>query len=322
LTAVGTTEPAALSRTRGIAGALVSLLALGAVVWWAAKQGTPELPSGAGAIAVVVASALVYGLATVARGWRWHRILRKAEIPHARADAYALLPVGYMGNTVLPARGGELLRVFLLAGRSGARRREVLGSIVSERLVDAATLVLLFAALTWAGVAGTPLGDKPALVAVLVLAAGLAAARVYLALRRRGRLDAFAEKVRPLVRAGRPLLGRGGVALGAATIGIWMLEGLVLWLLGRSLSLGVSPVGACFVLVLSAFVSLIPAAPGYIGTYDAAVVFGLKGLGITGSQAVGFALLSRFVIFAPITAVGLGLLVWRYGGLRRIRASS
>jgi uncharacterized membrane protein YbhN (UPF0104 family) len=193
---------------------------------------------------------------------------------------------------------------------------------VSERLVDAATLVLLFAALTWAGVAGTPLGDKPALVAVLVLAAGLAAARVYLALRRRGRLDAFAEKVRPLVRAGRPLLGRGGVALGAATIGIWMLEGLVLWLLGRSLSLGVSPVGACFVLVLSAFVSLIPAAPGYIGTYDAAVVFGLKGLGITGSQAVGFALLSRFVIFAPITAVGLGLLVWRYGGLRRIRASS
>jgi uncharacterized membrane protein YbhN (UPF0104 family) len=266
---------------------------------------------------------LLYGAATVARGWRWHRILRGAEIPHARGDAYALLPVGYMGNTVLPARGGELLRVFLMASRGDARRREVLGSIVSERLIDAATLVVLFAALTWAGVAGTPLGRRPALLAVLVLALGLVALRVYLALRRRGRLEAFAQRARPLVRAGRSLLGRGGALLAVATVGIWMLEAVVLWLLGRSLSLDLSLLGAAFVLVLSAFLSLVPAAPGYIGTYDAAVVFGLKGLGITGAQAVGFALLTRFVIFAPITLVGLGLLVWRYGGLRglqRLRA--
>jgi uncharacterized membrane protein YbhN (UPF0104 family) len=321
LTAVRTSPPVGGSRVRGALGALVSIASLGAVVWWASKQGTPKLPSGASGLALVAAAVLVYAVATVARGWRWHGILRKAGIPHARADAYALLPVGYMGNTVLPARGGELLRVFLMAGRGDAKRREVLGSIVCERLVDAATLVVLFAALTWAGVAGTPLGERPALAAVLVLAAGLAGVRVYLGLRRRGRLDAFAERVRPLVRAGRPLLGRGGIVLAAATIGIWMLEALVLWLLGRSLSLDVSPVGACFVLVLSAFLSLVPAAPGYIGTYDAAIVFGLKGLGITGSQAVGFALLTRFVIFAPITVAGLALLVWRYGGLRRIAAS-
>jgi hypothetical protein len=304
---------------RGALGALVSLASLGAVVWWASRQGTPRLPSGAGALAVVFGAVLVYGVATVARGWRWHRILRGAEIPHARGDAYALLPVGYMGNTVLPARGGELLRVFLMASRGDARRREVLGSIVSERLIDAATLVVLFAALTWAGVAGTPLGRRPALLAVLVLALGLVALRVYVALRRRGRLGAFAERARPLVRAGRPLLGRGGALLAVATVGIWMLEAVVLWLLGRSLSLDLSPLGAAFVLVLSAFLSLVPAAPGYIGTYDAAIIFGLKGLGITGAQAVGFALLTRFVIFAPITVVGLGLLVWRYGGLRRLQ---
>jgi uncharacterized membrane protein YbhN (UPF0104 family) len=317
-----TTEPARGSRARAALGVLVSIASLAAVVWWASRQGAPKLPSGMGSLAIVAVAVLVYGVATVARGWRWHRIMRQARIPHSRADAYALLPVGYMGNTVLPARGGELLRMFLLAGRGDAMRREVLGSIVCERLLDAATLVGLFAALTWAGVAGTPLGQRPALVAVLALAAALAAVRVYLALRRRGRLDAFAERVRPLVRAGRPLLGRGGVMLAAATVGIWMLEALVLWLLGQSLSLGVSPLGACFVLVLSAFLSLVPAAPGYIGTYDAAIIFGLKGLGITGAQAVGFALLTRFVIFAPITVAGLALLVWRYGGLRRIRAWS
>jgi uncharacterized membrane protein YbhN (UPF0104 family) len=71
----------------------------------------------------------------------------------------------------------------------------------------------------------------------------------------------------------------------------------------------------------AAFLSLVPAAPGYIGTYDAAIVFGLKALGVTGDRAGGFALLTRFVIFAPITLAGLALPVWRYGGLRRLRAS-
>jgi uncharacterized membrane protein YbhN (UPF0104 family) len=313
-----TTEPASGGRARGLLGVVVSLASLGAVVWWAAKQGTPKLPSGAGALSVVAAAIAVYGLATVARGWRWHRILRKADIAHDRADAYALLPVGYMGNTVLPARGGELLRVFLMAGRGNAMRREVLGSIVSERLLDAATLLLLFAILTWAGVAGSPLGQYPALIAVAVLLAGLIALRGYLQLRRRGKLHGFAERVRPLVRAGRPLLGREGMLLAAVTIGVWALEVLVTWLLGQSLSLPVTPIGACFVLVLSAFLSLVPAAPGYIGTYDAAIIFGLKGLHITGTAAVGFALLCRFVIFAPITLAGLVLLVARYGGLRRL----
>jgi hypothetical protein len=56
-----------------------------------------------------------------------------------------------------------------------------------------------------------------------------------------------------------------------------------------------------------------------VGTFDAAVVFGLKALGVTGGVAVSYALLVRFVLFVPITAVGLGLLVARYGGLRQLR---
>jgi hypothetical protein len=54
---------------RGL-GAAVSVASLGAVVWWASRQGAPELPSGPGALATVAAAVLVYGLATVARGWR------------------------------------------------------------------------------------------------------------------------------------------------------------------------------------------------------------------------------------------------------------
>ena len=103
------------------------------------------------------------------RGFRWHRILRLTEIPHERADAYRLTLVGYMGNNVLPVRGGEVLRIGLLGSRTTARRREILGSVVAERLLDAAVLAALFAVLTWANVADAPAGQTPAAVAAVAL---------------------------------------------------------------------------------------------------------------------------------------------------------
>jgi hypothetical protein len=45
----------------------------------------------------------------------------------------------------------------------------------------------------------------------------------------------------------------------------------------------------------------------------------LKALGIGGGAAVSCVVLYRLVIFAPITAVGLALLVRRHGGLRVLR---
>ena len=72
-------------------------------------------------------------------------------------------------------------------------------------------------------------------------------------------------------------------------------------------------------MVLSSFFALIPAAPAYAGTFDAAIVFGLKALGITGGAAVSFAILVRAVLFVPITIVGLVLVLVRYGGWRTLR---
>jgi uncharacterized membrane protein YbhN (UPF0104 family) len=306
-------------RWKGLVALAVSLVSLGAVVWWASKQDTPKFPSEPAHLALVGVAILVYAIATLVRGWRWHRVMHHARIDHRRVDAYSLVPVGYMGNTVLPARGGEVLRVMLLGERSGARRREILGSVVSERVLDAASLALLFVALSIAGIADNPLGASPAYLtagALVLLGVGL---WVYLRLRRAGRLGRFADLVRPLAGASRPLLGPLGVLLLAVTIGVWMLEALIFWLVGQSLSLDIAPFEACFVLVLTAFFSLIPAAPGYVGTFDAAILFALGALDVHGGQAFAYALLVRFVLFFPVTIVGLVLLVARYGGLRHVR---
>ncbi len=57
---------------------------------------------------------------------------------------------------------------------------------------------------------------------------------------------------------------------------------------------------------LTNFVAALPAAPGSIGTFDAAVAFGARVLGGSGGLVVSYVLLLRFILYIPITVVGPG----------------
>jgi uncharacterized membrane protein YbhN (UPF0104 family) len=64
---------------------------------------------------------------------------------------------------------------------------------------------------------------------------------------------------------------------------------------------------------------MIPAAPGYVGTFDAAVVYGVHAIGGSKQAALSYLILLRFILFVPITVVGFIMLVTRYGGFARVR---
>lgn len=297
-------------------GALVSLAALAAVVWWILRQDAPRLPDTAAGFSWLGGSLVLTAVAYALRGWRWHRVMRLADVDHQPRDAYALTLVAYMGNNVLPARGGELLKVAILGPRSRSRRREILGTVVAERLLDAGALVVVFVIMTLAGVDGSPTGRTPAylLAGAVVLAAVMLAA--YIRLRQRGRFESFAAKVRPVARASRLFIHPSGVPLLVVSVGIWLLEGTNLLLIAQSIGLDLNVLDAVLTMVLASLLAAVPAAPGYAGTYDAGLILGLKAAGTPGGAAVGVLLLTRFMLFVPITIVGLGVLVVRYGGLR------
>lgn len=300
---------------------IVSVIALAAVVWWVSRQGSPRLPSSWTGYAWLLAAAAVYNFAVVVRGWRWHRIMRLAQIPHALADAYRLTFVGYMGNNVLPARGGEVLRVAILGNRTTARRREILGSVVAERILDAAVLAAFLVPLTWAGVAGSPVGERPADIAIGCLVLGGVALAVYLALRRRGHFERFHEKVRPVTRALKIFAQAEGVLLAVITAGVWGCEALTLLLVGHGLGLDLNFLDSTLMIVLASLLAAVPAAPGYVGTFDAGILLGLKAVGVVRDTAFGFVLLARFVMFVPVTLIGLVVLMTTYGGFKRSRAA-
>lgn len=301
---------------RTLVGFVVSVVAIAGCVWWMSNQEAPEFPTDPADLALLVLSLGVYFVATFARGWRWNSILGFLRVSHERIDAYALTVVGYMGNTVLPARGGELLRVFLMAERSEARRTEVLGSIVTERLLDAIALVLLFVLVAVTGRGEAPGGSATIVAAGVALVVGVGGAFAYLRLRQAGRFATFADKIRPVARASRQLFSVRGVVLFAVTLAIWFMEATVFSLCARSLGLDLGVLDSLVVTVLASLSALIPAGPGYIGTYDAAALFALHHLGINGGAAVSCVLLFRFVAFVPITVAGLIIMLARYGGLR------
>jgi glycosyltransferase 2 family protein len=312
----------AMNRRFALVQALFSLAALVAVVWWASHQEAPELPSTGGAVAWLAGGAALYAAATLLRGERWHRILHLIGTESKRVDSYGLVTVGYMGNNVLPARAGEMLRVVLLDRRTGSGKRVLLGTVVAERLLDAVALASIFVAVVYGALRNTTLPSERPLVAagaaLLLLAICLL---VLQTLRRRGAVGRVRDWLRPLAGAPRALVGREGLVLLAVSFAIWSMEASVYLAVARAAGLDVSGMGALYLVALTNLFAMLPAAPGYVGTFDAAVIFGIKAIGGSGSAALSYLLVLRFMLFIPITLVGLVVLVTRYGGWSRLRAA-
>jgi uncharacterized protein (TIRG00374 family) len=310
---------AARRRTLVLQG-LISLVALAAVAWWASRQRMPAFPDTGDALRAIVAALGLYALATLARGERWHRVLCLVGGRSKRADAYSLTCVGYMGNNTLPARAGDLLKVALTTRRTPLSGAEVLGAAVAERVLDAVCLGTLF--LLLGGLVLTEAGLPAAhLVGALLVALALLGVAAWMLPRLEHdhpRVQQVVHFVARMLRPSRALLSPGGALLLLGTVLIWVLEASVYAAVADAVGLGLGGLDALYLVALTNLVAMVPAAPGYVGTFDAAVLFGVRALtGSSGGAAYVVAL--RLVLFVPITLVGLALLVARHGGLRTLR---
>ena len=171
-------------------GIVISIVALAGVVWWALRQEPPRLPHGAAQIGALLGAIALYGVNTLVRSERWHRLLLDDGARPARADSYALTTIGYAVNNVLPARAGDAVRVVLMAPRAAASRRTVLGTIVAERLLDVGVILVLFLVVGYAvlGEVGAGSVEWIALATAAVIAAVAAGDRAGAAQRAHPRL--------------------------------------------------------------------------------------------------------------------------------------
>src|SRR5512133_2314256 len=90
-------------------------------------------------LALVLAS-----VSTVLRGLRW-RLLLSAEKWVSPSIVYFSMMVGYLGNSYLPARAGEVIRSLLVGEKGGISKSFSLATALTERIVDAVILVVVAA---------------------------------------------------------------------------------------------------------------------------------------------------------------------------------
>ncbi len=307
-----------------VAASIALAVALFAVFLWTAPLREVGATLARVKIGWVVASVAVALATYTLRALRWGLILR----PVGRAGAANVIgctAAGFATSTVLPARAGEIVRPLLLSARTGMPAAATLASILTERLLDGATVLLLFGA----GVLFVAGGIDPASLPLLrdmalLTSAGLVAAIVLVAflLRRREATvrrvagwapERFHDRVvsflhhlldgLEVLRTPRRLL-----EIAAWSLGLWVVIGWQLVLLGKAFGLELT-LGQAFVVVAVSVIGLAVPAPAGVGGFHWAIRFGMSQLlGVDVSTSTAFALIHHAICFFPITVLGLGYL--------------
>jgi len=258
------------------------------------------------------------------RAVRWHYLL----IPEKRIPLSSLYPatiIGYMANNVLPARLGEFVRAYVLAQREGLQTPTVFASLVIDRLFDGFTvmlilLVTLFTLRLPQGLSEAETVLKTGGAVTFVLYAGVVA---FLILLKRQTMRTLAwtgvllkpfpqrlsERIIPLLGSfigGIRMSAKGGhiAAVLVSSLAVWIFCIIPVDLVLQGFGIHLPITASMFILVLLVFAVMVPASPGFIGTYHYACFKGLSAFGIAESTAVSIALVIHSTAFFPVILAG------------------
>ncbi len=250
------------------------------------------------------------------RALRWRYLLYSMrKIP--QRVVFSATMIGFMANNVLPARLGELVRAHVVGKRAEISRGAALTSILIERIFDLFTLLALFAVVAW--ISEFPGGlDR---VALIVFFLGLVTLLFLLLWHRypdrflsvilrtipgryRDRGDRLARKF----HGGLGVFSRGShlILVGILSLLMWGMILIVVWLSIAALSIDVpQPEASMVALVGIALVTMVPSAPGFIGTLQGGGTAALLVFGVPKELGLAFTIVFHATQWIPVNVVGL-----------------
>jgi uncharacterized membrane protein YbhN (UPF0104 family) len=263
----------------------------------------------------LVAALVLLAIAVLMRSERWHLLFARGRRPPRRSVFWSL-NIGYLFNSLLPARAGEAARVVALRREAGVPAARAAATVAIERVFDlvslAALMLLAAPVLGSSRVARATEWTSAALVALaarLVAVAGSARTRRALA-SATGRM-AFLRG--PLARATAIELGEGARALRDAgmaarvaiwSMGSWSVLAASYYAVLRSLAVGSPGHAALLALVVTNLVQVIPASAASLGVFEAAGRAAVAAYGATPATAVSAAVVLHAVNTSPLIALG------------------
>jgi len=267
------------------------------------------------------------------RALRWRYFFHNEPLPAFRS-LFSATAIGFMANSVLPFRLGEIIRAVMLGRSEKISKSTCLGTLVIERLFDMLAILFFFAffiivySLPTTGsekhvgyireinLAGYTSGTM-CLIAILGL--------VVLRFKTRWALRAiewclrwFPDRIRTAVLTitrsfieGLNILKDMSaffISVGLSLL-LWLWAIFQIYLLLLAFNLDKAPFNlgfphAIFLLVIMAFSVMVPAAPGYVGTFHYGSMVALALMGVNESIASGVAIVGHAWSMFPIAFVG------------------
>jgi len=266
----------------------------------------------------VIPSAAAVIASLYIRAVRWKLLLGPIKVIPT-ASLFAAVMIGAMGNNVLPARLGEVVRADAIGRKEKVSRSASLATIVVERMIDLFTvLVFLGIALIYAPFSEEIEKGGYTMLALSVAALGFL---LFLRIRTAGALKLLRLVCKPLPAGmedrlvglmtsfvdGLEILtkGRHMPAIIALSVLIWISLSCSILFMFMAFGWDLPIHAAVVVMVATAFGVMIPAAPGFVGTYHYSCQLALAVYGMDKAGALGYAVVLHATQWAPVTLIGI-----------------
>ena len=271
------------------------------------------------ALVVYIGSRLVHAV-------EWQITLTKV----GRAPFFGLfgvLLIGTLVNAVVPASAGDVVKIQFVANRYGLPRAGLVAGRGAEALVNA-VLIVVFVVISFAlpqvGFASRDLLWLLAGGMLVAMSLAVFAARTLpveapdwrILLRLPGRLQAGNRRHWPRIYEGFEVLRRPrllAIALAFNLFG-WIVDIAISWAFGRAFNLQLPLAAFVSVTVVIGIITIFPITFGNVGTFELAVISALSLYGISGHDAVAYAV--GVHVFSTLFNIGLGVIAMLVMGMR------
>ncbi len=268
----------------------------------------------------LIAGVAVYLASIGLRCLRWGILLRVTGSVKWRHAAEALV-TGFAANFVLPGRVGELFRADYARRVFNMSRFTSLGTIVVERVCDGVLLVCaLWIGFVWVFFTRVAPAETSSMFAVAAAASalfGAALAFILLAqridLRRFGIMEGIATRWDRLVTGISSVMRGNATTVVLCSIGVLALDTLTLASIVRGFGVSLAPPESLMLLGLASLSTLVPTAPGYIGTYQLVFAHVFQMFGYPQATGNNAATAVQIFCFGTVTILGGFVLISRSG---------
>jgi uncharacterized protein (TIRG00374 family) len=228
------------------------------------------------------------------RGWRYHIILRNLNYAVTIAASTACIFVSQTVNLIVPARLGDIVRVFILNHEYSVTYSEGVSSLVVERVFDVFTVALLGA------VAIFFVPNVPAWFYTIIVLPLVVGVIFFIVLLFMGKLTSENRYITIILtilheikRASLSL--KAIVVLGISSMVIWLLDVLVCVSVVMMFQQQIPLAVVVLAVVIGNLVKAIPLTPGGLGTYEISLAITFRLAGVEPAVATLIAIIDHLI---------------------------